>query len=65
MTTQKQAKESVVAPSTTPVVGGRKAIVGALARMSADSNHPRGHRHIPSPVDFQQWGDWDNGHTDG
>jgi len=57
--------ESVVAPSTTPVVVGSKAIAGALVRMSADSNRPCELRGSLSPVGFTNWGDWDNGHVDG
>jgi len=67
MMTQTRAMECKVMPLMTPVViKGDEAIAGSLARMSADSNHPFSeNRRISDPADFQQWGDWDNGHSDG
>jgi hypothetical protein len=43
---------------------GSRAIAGALARMSKNSNRPRRLRRDLSPVGFNNWDDWDNGHTD-
>lgn len=60
-----EVEESVAVPAKTPVVAGSKAIAGALFRMSADSNRPCEFRSSFSPVSFTNWGDWDNGHTDG
>jgi small neutral amino acid transporter SnatA (MarC family) len=60
-----EVERSVVVPSAIPVVVGSKAIAGALVRMSADSNRPCKFHGPSSPVSFTNWGDWDNGHTDG
>ena len=45
-------------------IGGR-AIAGALARTKYNqSNRPDQLQYPPSPIAWQQWGDWDNGHAD-
>lgn len=44
---------------------GDRAVAGALARMSTVHNHEVVPQGISSPVEFGQWDDWDNGHTDG
>ena len=44
---------------------GSKAVAGAMTRMSKISNRSRRFRHTLSPIGFGQWGDWDNGHSDG
>jgi hypothetical protein len=43
---------------------GDNALKGALKRMCPHSNHSRQTDQDMS-ADFGQWGDWDNGHTDG
>ena len=47
-----------------PNVGG-KAIAGAIARIDMKNNRSRKSNCASSPVEFGDWDDWDNGHSDG
>jgi hypothetical protein len=57
-----KAKDTVVL--TVPVVVGNRAIMGALLRLNPQSNRLE-FNELLSPSNFTNWGDWDNGHTDG
>jgi len=43
---------------------GSRAIAGALVRMSTISNCSHEPQRIPSPIGWQEWRDWNNGHAD-
>ncbi len=51
-------------PNDTYHLIGSRAIAGALTRMSTLSDCSLELQCTPSPVEWQQWPDWDNGHAD-
>ena len=55
-------KVQIVSPD---VNTGEEAIRGALSRMSEHSNNSCESRNPSSAVEFGDWDDWDNGHSDG
>lgn len=66
MQTQTQNKRNAAMPNLTYTAAkSSRAIEGAVSRMSTASNRTCDHYNLSSPVDFGQWGDWDNGHSDG
>jgi hypothetical protein len=47
------------------VNAGEEAIKGALSRMSEYNNDSCESHDTSSAVEFGDWDDWDNGHSDG